>query len=152
MKANNRTWRILMPCTILLIIYLCGIPNQLHSQDYDRVRFIGTLYAPDAVPQGVQGLRGVHLIIEEKEAWVLALEETRDLTSGETREEQIPRQFIPPRLLLRGDQDVLGFLQNPDLAGKRLMIQGYVDGAQNLLTVQKAEVLAGGQPRYAPEN
>ena len=96
------------------------------------VRLIGTLHAPGDKEKAV-GMNTLKLFVDKKE-WIFKIKKAVDLT-GDMTELDILENIWPPQLTLRGPANLIDPLQQPDVAGKRFVIQGYLYISDRILEV-----------------
>lgn len=98
------------------------------------VRFTGTLLPPDEKANG--GVHTLRIFIQNKE-WLFRLENVETL-SGTNYGWMILGDLFPPELHFTGPADLLGPLQQPELAGKMITVEGRLYLADRMLAVTAA--------------
>ncbi len=117
---------------MLAQIEIGGIGSPTHLE------LIGTLYAPDAQPDTRKGFYILHILVDGKEKLIFDIEKGRNLTSGSTLT-TILEQVFPPEVSTFGDEKAIEALKEPDIIGKRIMLEGYLYIGSHLFHVVQVE-------------
>jgi hypothetical protein len=88
-------------------------------------------------PLGKNGVRGwdaFTIYIQGKEWWIFDVKKARDI-SGMELGMVLLEELFPSTLRLVGLKNLIASLENPDMAGKLVTVQGYLLVAYNMLEV-----------------
>ena len=102
------------------------------------IQFTGTVFSRDEESAATRSGDVFDLVIDRKNTWVFVIERARNRSCIETQL-GILKDLYPRRLYLSGAEDQLAFLQNPDIAGEPITVQGYLYRESRRFDVTKAE-------------
>lgn len=115
----------------LLVIVLVSLSttNMVNGLDYQisppLIRFTGILYPLDEEPDQSQSHDTLLVWLDGEKKWIFVVEDAQNLSRVETKL-GILKDIFPPRLYFHGTPEAVAFLQNPESAGKRLRLLGYL--------------------------
>lgn len=154
LKKLNR--KSLAVSTTLFLVFGFGIYDYTYSQDqlgkkvqfgapYTHVRFIGTFYAPDAMPENTGGLRNIQVHLEDGKEWVFVIEDAESLSAEKTMS-GIVQDIFPRRLTFIGDAEELEPFKGSEIAGKHATIEGNLYKSVNRFYITEIEVSSAEKP------
>jgi hypothetical protein len=91
---------------------------------YSLVHFTGAFFPPAQVPEESRTLRALDVLVDGKKL-VFVIKKARNLSAVET-ELGLLKGIFPPKITFGGDKEVLAQIMKPEIAGKPLVIRGYL--------------------------
>lgn len=133
------------------------------QQVWKQLMLLFVVFTPvTALAQGVQQhplvrFTGVLLPIEEKGSscaptltvritdttWIFRIAKVENLTGGDLSELRLFQALFPPRVRFVGLEELLHPLQDPEITGKRLAIEGILYPTDRMLWVTAVNEVAG---------
>jgi hypothetical protein len=108
-----------------------------------HVIFTGTFYEPREAPVETRRPYTFEVIVDGEKNWIFVIDKVVSLSKVAT-ELGILKGIFPPRLSFRGKKKALHYLQEPQIAGKRLIVQGHLYKKQRRLQVTRVEAAEDG--------
>jgi len=102
----------------------------------DHISITGTLYRPG---QERGEAREYTLFVGDLK-WIYRIEEVKDVGTTYVAAWTLISRIFPPVLYVRASRDLVGLLENPDLAGKNVNITGYLYSGDRILQVTEVKV------------
>ncbi len=103
-----------------------------------HVLFTGTFFEPGKAPDGTPSLYTFEVIVDGKKKWIFVIDKAVSLSRTATQL-GILKGIFPPVLSFRGQKKALDYLQDPGIAGKRLLINGLLYKKERRLQVIRVE-------------
>ncbi len=101
------------------------------------ISLTGILYPPE---QKMTGMYSFTVFVKNRE-WIFIVEEARNI-SGLEPAQKILRDLFPATLYLWGSNKLITPLENPEIAGRLITIEGYILVASNIVEVRTVKGLS----------
>lgn len=129
----------------LVSLWIIACVSQASAASPKLVNLTGTLYSPgqnnSPGKEGEMGLSTFNVSIQSKE-WILDLKRAQNLEGNELGPEILEHVF-PSTLRFEGPQNLLVFLEKPELAGQLVTIRGYMHVPYNTFEVTAIGIGSG---------
>ncbi|MGA2516179.1 MAG: hypothetical protein ABSG44_06475 [Thermodesulfobacteriota bacterium] len=144
MKGASKS-KVATSTLFMAILWLLAPIAQAEAGELDRLSgpllsLTGTLYRPGE--KAVAGSYTFGLYLNGKEQWILDVKAARDI-SELTPGLAVLRDLFPSTLNVMGPKNLIAALENPELADKPIVIEGYIHVAHNLMEVTAIRNIPG---------
>ena len=129
----KKTIPIILAAIILVASFVAAFPAQAQMIGAPPlVRFTGTFYPPDQ--KGVWDTNTLRVWLRKKEM-LFKVEGLKNVT-GEADSMLIMQSLFPPQLVVEGSKDLLSRLQQEEISGKLVTMEGYLYIGNGFFSVQ----------------
>ena len=136
-KCMRHVWKRLV---FLLVVFSPGAALAQGVSQHPLVRFTGVLLP---VEEKGRSCVHTHTVRITDTTWICRIAKVENLTGRDLRELGLFQALFPPRVHFVGSEDLLRPLQESEITGRRLRIEGHLYTADRALWVTAVEEVAG---------